>query len=197
MADTPRQTSQLTTFADNQPLLFGSSFSISTDGTNLEILPVINDEGAVHIGNGTTDCDFKWFAGSTANYIEFNAGDGLVNVVGIGYQLDDGSSLNVGDGADIVLSSDGTNGIIDGGAILLIGATDATAIQLSRAAGAIGLYGATPVAQHTATGDTTGFVAGSVGAAFSDSVYAGASGSAAYTVGDIVTALKAIGIMDT
>lgn len=48
---------------------------------------------------------------------------------------------------------------------------------------------------RTATGEVTGFVAGSGTASKSDSVWAGASGSSAYTVGDIVTALKANGIL--
>lgn len=45
------------------------------------------------------------------------------------------------------------------------------------------------------TGDITGFVAGSGTASKADSVWAGASGSTAYTVGDIVSALKALGIL--
>ncbi len=59
----------------------------------------------------------------------------------------------------------------------------------------IALYDGTPVIQHATTGDATGFVAGSGTAAKDDSVFAGASGATAYTVGDIVTALKAIGII--
>lgn len=49
--------------------------------------------------------------------------------------------------------------------------------------------------QLSTTGDTTGFVAGSGTASKDDSVYAGSSGSTAYTVGDIVTALKSIGVL--
>ncbi len=59
----------------------------------------------------------------------------------------------------------------------------------------LGFWGATPVIQHTATGDVTGFVAGSGAHANVDSVYTGASGATAYTMGDIVTALKAAGFL--
>jgi hypothetical protein len=48
---------------------------------------------------------------------------------------------------------------------------------------------------YAKTGNITGFVAGSGSTAKSDSTYAGASGASAYTVGDIVTALKQIGIL--
>ena len=63
------------------------------------------------------------------------------------------------------------------------------------AADKISFHDSTPVAQHSATVDVTGFVAGAGTADKDDSVYAGASGSTAYTVGDIVTALKANGLM--
>ncbi|MCE9566355.1 MAG: hypothetical protein K8U57_30395 [Planctomycetes bacterium] len=59
----------------------------------------------------------------------------------------------------------------------------------------LGFFNATPVVQPAGTADVTGFVAGSGTASKSDSVWAGASGSAAYTVGDIVTALKALGLL--
>lgn len=59
----------------------------------------------------------------------------------------------------------------------------------------VGFYGATPVVQPTTTGNVTGFVAGSGTASKSDSVWAGSTGSTAYTVGDLVDALKKLGIL--
>ena len=49
--------------------------------------------------------------------------------------------------------------------------------------------------QYATTGNVTGFVAGGSTASKVDSVYAGATGSTAYTVGDIVSALKKFGIL--
>lgn len=57
----------------------------------------------------------------------------------------------------------------------------------------IGLYTATPVAQHSSTGQTSGFTAGSGTAVNDDSTFTGGTGSKAYTVGDIVRALKLLG----
>ena len=74
------------------------------------------------------------------------------------------------------------------------GGPDGTVIG-QNAADLVGMHGVTPVIQHATTGDATGFVAGSGTAAKDDSVFAGAAGSAAYTVGDLVTALKAKGIL--
>lgn len=60
----------------------------------------------------------------------------------------------------------------------------------------VGFFGATPVAQQATTGTTTGFTAGSGTAAKDDSTFTGDSGTAAYTVGDIVLALKNLGILE-
>ena len=50
---------------------------------------------------------------------------------------------------------------------------------------------------HSTTGDSTGFISGSTGGvlSYSGSVWAGVEGASAYTVGDIVTALKRIGVL--
>lgn len=45
------------------------------------------------------------------------------------------------------------------------------------------------------TGDATGFVAGTGTAVVSGSKWAGKVGSTAYTMGDVVTALKKIGVL--
>ena len=59
----------------------------------------------------------------------------------------------------------------------------------------LGFFDAAPVAQQATTGTTTGFTAGSGTAANDDSTYTGGSGSKAYTVGDIVLALKNLGLL--
>lgn len=68
-------------------------------------------------------------------------------------------------------------------------------IAISKSGGTVGFYGATPVAKHSTTGNVTGFSAGVGTASKSDSVWAGSTGSTAYTVGDLVTALKKLGIL--
>lgn len=59
----------------------------------------------------------------------------------------------------------------------------------------LGFWNATPVVQYSTTGTVTGFTAGSGTASKDDSTYTGNSGTKAYTVGDIVLALKTAGIM--
>ena len=59
----------------------------------------------------------------------------------------------------------------------------------------IGLYGVTKVAQPATTGQTAGFTAGAGTAVLDDSTFTGGSGTKAYTIGDIVKHLKALGIL--
>lgn len=59
----------------------------------------------------------------------------------------------------------------------------------------LGAYGNTGIAQYATTGTTTGFTAGSGTASKSDSTFTGNTGSTAYTVGDVVRALKLLGLI--
>ena len=59
----------------------------------------------------------------------------------------------------------------------------------------LAFYNSTPVIQPAGTGVTSGFTAGVGTAAKDDSTFTGGTGSAAYTIGDIVKALKDLGLL--
>lgn len=60
----------------------------------------------------------------------------------------------------------------------------------------VGFYGVTPVAQPgSPSGNTHTPTAGSTTSVFVNTTFDGSTGSTAYTVGDIVKALKSIGIL--
>jgi len=80
------------------------------------------------------------------------------------------------------------------GVDLILNATTGTKIGTG-ATQKLGFWNATPVVQQATTGTTTGFTAGAGTAVLSDSTFTGNSGTKAYTIGDIVLALKNTGIL--
>lgn len=71
--------------------------------------------------------------------------------------------------------------------------TDGTAIAPN--GGPVSFFGATAVSQPTAAAVTAGFTAGAGTAVKDDSTFTGNTGSTAYTIGDIVKALKTLGLI--
>lgn len=59
----------------------------------------------------------------------------------------------------------------------------------------LGFYNATPVAQQATTGTVTGYTSVGGSAVLSQSTFTGNSGSTAYTIGDVVLALKTLGFL--
>lgn len=80
------------------------------------------------------------------------------------------------------------------GAYVRIGTTTGTKFGTTTSQ-KIGFYNSTPVVQPAGTGVTTGFTAGAGAAVLDDSTFTGNTGSAAYTIGDIVKALKDLGLL--
>ncbi len=71
--------------------------------------------------------------------------------------------------------------------------TDGTAIAPN--GGLVSFFGATGSTQPTAAGNTTTVTAGSTTAVYTNTTFSGGTGSTAYTVGDIVKALKSLGLI--
>lgn len=59
----------------------------------------------------------------------------------------------------------------------------------------IGLFGTAPPTQQNGTGNTHTVAAGATTAVFTNTTFDGSTGTTAYTVGDIVKALKAYGLL--
>lgn len=93
--------------------------------------------------------------------------------------IDAGQDITLADGVDVILDT-------------TLGTKIGTAASQK-----LGFYNATPIIQPSTTGTTTGFTAGSGTAVQSGSTFTGGTGSKAYTIGDIVKALKSLGIMET
>lgn len=101
---------------DSGFLTFGDASDIvfSFDGTNLVATPATDDTGAIHIGDGTTDMDLKWFGGTTAKYVLFDMGNALLQLEDVDLKLGDNDILQFGDatGGDVSVKWNGTNLVI-------------------------------------------------------------------------------------
>jgi len=75
----------LAKFSDDIPLNFGSAkdVSVSWDGSVLKFIPLTDDVGAINIGNGTKDIDFKVFLGSADIWAKFDVGNANFETKGI------------------------------------------------------------------------------------------------------------------
>jgi ABC-type methionine transport system ATPase subunit len=80
------------------------------------------------------------------------------------------------------------------------GATTSNTLAASTtitAGSGIGIYGASaPASQPTAAGDVTISAAGDTNAVYRNTTFTGGTGTTAYTFGDVVAALKALGIIE-
>jgi hypothetical protein len=104
--------------------------------------------------------------------------------------LSGGKGFTTGDGYSITIrgGDKGTGGTFAGG--VSIGGGSVGTVK-------IGFYAASPVIQPQTTGTTTGFTAGAGTTVDSAATFTGNSGSTAYTIGDIVLALKQLGLLKT
>lgn len=94
--------------------------------------------------------------------------------------------------SDVASTTDGPNQLSNGNSLgTILG-------QATTAAGVgdkIAFYGTTPVTQQGAGGSTVTSAAGSTTAVYVNTTFTGGTGTTAYTVGDIVAALKAVGLI--
>lgn len=73
---------------------------------------------------------------------------------------------------------------------------DSNSVTIGNSGGSIGFYGLSPVPQHSSNGQTGGFTQNAGTEVRETSTFTGGvGGSQAYTIGDIVLALKNVGIL--
>lgn len=126
---------------DNDKVLFGDAsggdVTMAWESADGEFhIDVAADDSVINIGDATLAADIYWFAGTGGDYVEFDASASVVNFVDVDIQLDDDAIIFVGDGNDLVLRSDGTDGSIDNddNGSVLIGAANAASVKLSASA---------------------------------------------------------------
>ncbi len=177
-----RQHSSNTTIALQRDYrITGSTHSFATSGGTITLAATMSIDGAPIGGTNATITD--------------SAGLHIPTVAL--------SNVTTGYGAYIVAPSGaGTNYAAFFSGTVLISASNIatdTTTGMKIATGTtqkLGFFDATPVVQQNATGTTTGFTANaSANAVFNESTFTGNVGSTAYTISDVVKALKTLGLM--
>lgn len=145
----------------------------SFGGARTEVFKIDGTTGAVTGADGAPIGGGASFDGAL---------DGDLSVTGAS-QMD--GNLNV-DGSGTF-----TNGLFvpDGSGLVLTGNAELTV------AGNVGFFGHASAAQPSSTGQTAGQVSGVGTAVLVDDTFTGGTGTKAYTVGDIVKALKSLGLL--
>ena len=100
--------------------------------------------------------------------------------------------LTVTAGADLTLTSSSSAVNINADGRIDLNSND---VLVGNAGGSIGFYGKTPVSQHDTTNQTVGFTQNEGTEVRETSTFTGGDGNLAYTIGDIVRALKNVGLL--
>lgn len=109
----------------------GGDVAIDWTGSILEILPATDDTGAINIGNGTKDIDFKVFLGTTGKHVDFNVGNANVVLTGIDlkfvaatasayFEFDENVDKLLGYGNAQVQIGESTTGVVTAGGTTMI-----------------------------------------------------------------------------
>jgi len=154
----------------NNQFVAGSVTSIMTD---------------VYFGKGVTST-------SASNYTIHGTGGSGTDNAGGNVVLAGGISTGSGDPGKVLLQvaiADAGSGTTANGLSTVIEVDADTTNEL------LGFFGATTVQQQATTGTTTGFTAGSGTGVNDDSTFTGNTGATAYTIGDLVLALKNYGLL--
>ncbi len=131
--------------------------------------------GALRIPNNSSIYARNAANGADIEIIKVNSSDQIE--IGAAAQIRFSSTLIISDTKNLTLST-------------------STGTQIGTATGQkLAFHAATPVIQHATTGESTGFTAGAGTTVTHLSTFTGNTGSTAYTISDVVKALKAKGLM--
>jgi hypothetical protein len=164
------------------PTLYGVRIDALTRGSTANMAIAIGGTGvgsAIYF-NATTAVSTEYIYSSAASTLDLNANTTL--------NLRIGTTTQLAIAANTLTPVDGLNIVLATGTGMKIG-TGTTQ--------KLGFWNATPVVQPASTGTTTaGFTANtSANAVFAESTFTGNTGSAAYTISDIVRNLKTAGLL--
>ena len=173
-----------------------------TAGSDLTTSAGVSDlDFALSTGNWTMPTGNGFWAGASNKSLSLSAagtGAFTFNAGSSGIQFQRSSVLIVDIGASsstrMTLSTNISLSMSAGTGGLLLG-SGTGAFNLGASTATLGFLGTAAISKYNTTGTTTGFTAGVGTAVLSDSTFTGNTGGTAYTIGDVVRALKLYGLL--
>ena len=186
-------TSLLLAAASGAKLTYNGSNFVSAGNGNVSLSGIVqlnaNDWGPASLGNNRTlGVYLPWLSASCQSYYA-QAADSASVWRSCGYMLPSFNVNTTGSWTGVLSLYAGDYTSSNAGKRLGI------QIESNGSAALIGHFGVTPVVQPVGGGGNTSMTANTGTAILAGSTFTGASGSSTYTIGDIVTALKALGIL--
>jgi hypothetical protein len=187
--------------AGNVYIYGGTSYGQNAQAGHIQII------AGEDLSSGITGSGGDLFmrAGRSTNgnggHLTIMSGNGLITAGNIEIRAGDKTGDNTTQGASLYLYGGEASGTAKGGNIELTagqGSLEYGDIKISDAPDQkIGFFGATPVVQPSTTGITAGCFENGDHVIRLESTFTGDIGDKAYTIGDIVRALKQLGLLDS
>lgn len=209
--------STITIGAENQTgtITIGQSTGASAinmgTGTGISLITIGNIQSASGLILQTGTSNMLLTGSATATYtLGGETGTGTItigrstaaNTISIGSAGNNTSNtqtVNIANGSGASTVTIGSNAAHTGKTTIQAGTSSGGGVVLAQSGGRLGFFGlASPITQYSTTGTTTGFTQGGdvlANRVQNGSTFTGGSGTKAYTIGDIVLALKNYGII--
>jgi len=182
-------------------IIAGDAYGTNSDGGQINISAGDNYStsngagGDIYIESGYSENGSGGGLYLSGGYGEINGGPIYIEA---GYK----GSTNGNNGASVTITGGYANGNVNGGNVEIYGGYGASSYGNIVISGGpsqkIGFYGNTPVIRPASSGETAGIFTPEGGADIRhDTTYTGNLGDKAYTISDIVKALKQLGLLDT
>ena len=187
-------------FVTYGPTVFNSNVTINSSlhlSSNINVSTDLSVTGNVAIGGNTiitgdlTANKLLTFGDSSENII----GDGSDLIVSSGRDITLDSTSNINLNSTNIVLSNNSNIVLSNNSNIIVSTINGTVIG-TQPNQKLSFYGTTPIVQHNTSGELLNFVDNtSLDVVCNESTFTGNTGAKAYTINDIVKALKNVGIL--
>jgi len=149
-------------------------------------------------GATTTNYTIGSAAGTGTITVGQSTATNIISIGSAGNSTANTQTVFIANGSGASTVTIGSNAAHTGKTTIQAGTNSGGGVVVAQSSGRLGFFGlSTPVTIQGATGDTSVSSAGSTNNVFRNTTFTGGAGATAYTIGDIVKALKVYGLIST